>query len=91
MTSSATPTTASPFGLSDDQREILEQVDRFARVELHPLQQGLVQVRRHVAVREPVSWNGQVRNHDVICPKAERHVAQSINGAQKQTATRQQG
>jgi isovaleryl-CoA dehydrogenase len=29
------------FGLDDDQREILEQVDRFARNELHPLQQRM--------------------------------------------------
>jgi isovaleryl-CoA dehydrogenase len=31
----------SAFGLTDDQREILEQVDRFARNELHPLQQRM--------------------------------------------------
>jgi isovaleryl-CoA dehydrogenase len=31
----------SGFGLTDDQREILEQVDRFARTELHPLQQRM--------------------------------------------------
>jgi isovaleryl-CoA dehydrogenase len=31
----------SAFGLTDDQREILEQVDRFARIELHPLQQRM--------------------------------------------------
>jgi isovaleryl-CoA dehydrogenase len=29
------------FGLTADQREILEQVDRFARIELHPLQQRM--------------------------------------------------
>jgi isovaleryl-CoA dehydrogenase len=40
MTASTSPTT-TPFGLTDDQREILEQVDRFARVELHPLQQRM--------------------------------------------------
>jgi hypothetical protein len=33
--------TSNAFGLSDDQREILEQVDRFARAELHPLQQRM--------------------------------------------------
>lgn len=32
---------SSGFGLTDDQREILEQVDRFARIELHPLQQRM--------------------------------------------------
>jgi isovaleryl-CoA dehydrogenase len=37
------PVTQAPsgFGLSDDQREILAQVDRFARAELHPLQQRM--------------------------------------------------
>jgi isovaleryl-CoA dehydrogenase len=32
---------SSGFGLTADQREILEQVDRFARIELHPLQQRM--------------------------------------------------
>jgi isovaleryl-CoA dehydrogenase len=32
---------SSGFGLTDDQREILAQVDRFARIELHPLQQRM--------------------------------------------------
>jgi isovaleryl-CoA dehydrogenase len=37
------PTTeaSTGFGLTDDQREILEQVDRFARKELYPLQQRM--------------------------------------------------
>src|SRR5438045_127321 len=33
--------TSAPFGLTDDQREILEQVDRFARAELFGLQQRM--------------------------------------------------
>jgi isovaleryl-CoA dehydrogenase len=32
---------SSGFGLTDDQREIVAQVDRFARAELHPLQQRM--------------------------------------------------
>jgi alkylation response protein AidB-like acyl-CoA dehydrogenase len=32
---------SSGFGLTADQREILEQVDRFARIELYPLQQRM--------------------------------------------------
>ena len=32
---------SAAFGLTDDQREILEQVGRFARAELHPLQQRM--------------------------------------------------
>jgi isovaleryl-CoA dehydrogenase len=32
---------SSGFGLTDEQREILAQVDRFARIELHPLQQRM--------------------------------------------------
>jgi isovaleryl-CoA dehydrogenase len=32
---------AASFGLSEDQREILEQVARFARTELHPLQERM--------------------------------------------------
>jgi isovaleryl-CoA dehydrogenase len=32
---------SSGFGLTADQREVLEQVDRFARIELHPLQQRM--------------------------------------------------
>ncbi|MEA2131482.1 MAG: isovaleryl-CoA dehydrogenase [Solirubrobacteraceae bacterium] len=32
---------SSGFGLTADQREILEQVDRFARIELHPLQRRM--------------------------------------------------
>src|SRR6476619_8607268 len=32
---------SADFGLTDDQREILEQVGRFARTELHPLQQRM--------------------------------------------------
>jgi isovaleryl-CoA dehydrogenase len=38
MTATHTP---NAFGLSEDQREILEQVDRFARNELFPLQQRM--------------------------------------------------
>jgi isovaleryl-CoA dehydrogenase len=41
MTAPATDTAATSFGLTDDQREILEQVDRFARTELHALQQRM--------------------------------------------------
>jgi isovaleryl-CoA dehydrogenase len=41
MTGPATGTAARQFGLDDDQREILEQVDRFARNELHGLQQRM--------------------------------------------------
>jgi isovaleryl-CoA dehydrogenase len=33
--------TSGGFGLSDEQREIVEQVERFARTELHPLQQRM--------------------------------------------------
>jgi isovaleryl-CoA dehydrogenase len=37
----ATSTTSRAFGLTDEQREILEQVDRLARNELYPLQQRM--------------------------------------------------
>jgi isovaleryl-CoA dehydrogenase len=41
MSGPPTLTTNAAFGLSDDQREILAQVDRFARTELYPLQQRM--------------------------------------------------
>jgi isovaleryl-CoA dehydrogenase len=41
MSGDPTLTTAAAFGLTDDQREILAQVDRFARTELYPFQQRM--------------------------------------------------